>query len=60
MKQKELKNLAKKIAEYEKQIQTSTDSIVVEKAKDEILKLTEHVSIFEIDQLDELIQKYLE
>jgi hypothetical protein len=61
MKKKELKNLAKKIAKYEKFIQSSTDEKEVSKARLKILQLSEEVT--ELDdffQLDILISEILE
>ena len=61
MKKKELKNLAKKIAKYEKFIQSSTDEKEVSKARLKILQLSEEVT--ELDdffQLDVLISEILE
>lgn len=61
MKQKELKNLAKKIAKYEKIIQTTDDANERHKAENEIMKLTSSVKNFDdIMALDELIQDILE
>lgn len=57
MKQKELKNIAIKIAKNEFIIQTSKDKEEVEKAQDEILKLSHRVSSLEdMMMLDDLIQ----
>ena len=57
MKQKELKNIAIKIAKNEFIIQTSKDKEEVEKAQDEILKLSHRVSSLEdMMILDDLIQ----
>ena len=61
MKQKELKNLAKKIAANEMIIQSSTNEKEVEKAQDEIFKLSSRVtSIEEMILLDDLIQEILQ
>jgi short-subunit dehydrogenase involved in D-alanine esterification of teichoic acids len=60
MKKKELKNLAKKIADYEYIIQTSKDSAELNDAKNEIFKLTSAVRGFEeLDLLDEFVQENL-
>ena len=57
MKQKELKNIAIKIAKNEFIIQTSEDKEEVEKAQDKILKLSHRVSSLEdMMMLDDLIQ----
>lgn len=61
MKQKELKNLAKKIAANEMIIQSSEDEKEVEKAQDEIFRLSSRVtSIEEMILLDDLIQEILQ
>ena len=61
MKQKELKNLAKKIAANEMIIQSSEDEKDVEKAQDEIFRLSSRVtSIEEMILLDDLIQEILQ
>ena len=60
MKQKEIKNLAKKIAQQEKILQTSTDSHEKARAEQEIIKLSACVkSIEEMVALDEAIQDLL-
>ncbi len=60
MKKKELKNLAKKIANCEYIIQTSQDSDELNKAKNEIFKLTSGVTSFEdLDYMDEMVQEFL-
>lgn len=60
MKQKELKNIAIKIAKNEFIIQTSKDKEEVEKAQDEILKLSHRVSSLEdMMILDDLIQELM-
>lgn len=56
MKKKELKQLAKKIAEAENNIK---NNINVEESKQFIMRLTSQVDIEYLDQLDELIQEYL-
>ena len=60
MKKKELKNLAKKIAECEYIIQTSQDDYEKNQAKNEIFKLTNSVHNFEdLDLMDEMVQEFL-
>lgn len=60
MKKKELKNLAKKIAENEYILQSSNDEYEKQQAKEEILKISSGVHSFEdLDLLDELIQENL-
>lgn len=60
MKRKELKNLAKKIAEAETIVQTSTDTEAVNQAKNHIFELSSKVeNLDEIFLLDELIQDFL-
>ena len=61
MNKKELKNLAKKIAKYEKIIQTTEDVKERRNAENEIMKLTSSVKSFDdLMTLDELIQDILE
>lgn len=62
MKKKELKILARKIAEAEKIIQLNSDKTAVEEAKNTISALMENPAIgFEdIMELDELIQEILD
>lgn len=61
MKQKELKNLAKKIAKYELIIQQSEDMNVRAKAEAAIMELSGKVdSIEDIVIIDELVQEYIE
>ena len=61
MKQKELKNLAKKIAKYEKIIQTTKDADEKHNAENEIMKLSSCVkSLEDMMIIDELIQDILE
>lgn len=60
MKQKELKNLAKKIADAEYIIQTSDDKKAVAKAQKDILELSKKVSkIEDMMIVDELVQEIL-
>lgn len=61
MKQKELKNLAKKIAKLELTIQNTDDANVIAECEQEIMYLTGRVTSFEeIDILDEMIQEILQ
>lgn len=62
MKQKELKNLAKKIAKAEILLsQTALDAEEKRKAEDEIMKLSGKIkSIEDMVILDDLIQEYIE
>ena len=61
MKQKELKNLAKKIAKLELTIQNTDDTNVIAECEQEIMYLTGKVTSFEeIDILDEMIQEILQ
>lgn len=60
MKQKELKNLAKKIAMAEQVIETSDNEEEIQQAKECIMKLTRKVtSIEDYGLLDELILSYM-
>ena len=60
MKKKELKNLAKKIAECEYIIQTSQDEYEKDQAKNDIFRLSNGVHSFEdLDLMDEMVQEYL-
>lgn len=61
MKQKELKNLAKKIAKYELIIQQSDDMAERAKAETAIMELSGKVdSLQDIMIIDELVQEYIE
>ena len=61
MKKKELKNLAKKIADAEYIIQNSTDAKEVSKAQDAILELSgKAMSLEDMMIIDELVQEILE
>lgn len=61
MKQKEIKNLAQKIAKYERIIQTSDDKKQVRQAEKEIMKLSSSVSSLEdMVAIDELVMEMLE
>lgn len=60
MKKKELKNLATKIAKYEKIIQNSVDQAEIKQAENEIMKLSSHVDRLEdMMMIDEMIQDIL-
>ena len=60
MKKKELKNLAKKIADAEYIVQTSDDKKKVAKAQQEIFELSGHVeSLDDMTVIDELVQEIL-
>ena len=61
MKKKELKNLAKRIADAEYIIQHSEDAKEVARAQDRILELSGKVtSIEDMMAIDELVQEFLE
>lgn len=61
MKQKELKNLAKKIAKLELTMQDTDDPAVIAECESQIVYLTGRVTSFEeIDTLDEMIQEILQ
>ena len=61
MKQKEIKNLASKIAKYEKIIQSTQDAKEKRKAEEEIMKLSSSISnVEDMLQIDELVQDILE
>lgn len=61
MTKKQLKQLAKKMAELEYTIQTSPDKNAVDLAKDKMIKAQESadIELEEMVLLDEMIQKYL-
>ena len=60
MKKKELKNLAKKIADAEYSIQTSDDPKAVAKAQDIILEMSgKAMSMEDMIAIDELVQEIL-
>lgn len=60
MKKKELKNLAKKIAEAEHIIQNSDDAKAIAKAQDTILLLSgKAMSLEDMIIIDELVQEIL-
>ena len=61
MKKKELKNLATKIAKYERIIQTSSDKKEVRQAEEEIMRLSSSVDRLEdMIAIDELVMELLE
>lgn len=60
MKRKELKNLAKKIAQAEYTIQTSNNQEEIQRAQMEIMTLSSHVdSLEDITIIDEMVQELL-
>ena len=60
MKTKELKNLAKKIANAELIVQTSEDPQAVRKAQNQIMEFSSHVhSLDDITTIDEMVQEIL-
>ena len=60
MKTKELKNLAKKIANAELIVQTSDDPQDIYKAQNQIMELSSHVhSLDDITTIDEMVQEIL-
>lgn len=61
MTKKQLKQLAKKLADYEYTIQTSNDPYKVNEAKDRISQLTESsdLEVEDMVALDDMIQKIL-
>lgn len=60
MKKKELKNLAKRIAEAEFIIQTSSDKKEINKAKNQIIELSNHaIDLEDMAVLDDMIQEIL-
>ena len=61
MKKKEIKNLATKIAKYERIIQTSSNEKVVRQAEEEIMRLSSSVDRLEdMVAIDELVMELLE
>lgn len=61
MKQKELKNLAKKIAKLELIIQNSDDKNAIRDAENQIIQLSGRVDkIEDMIIIDELVQEYIE
>ena len=60
MKRKELKNLAKKIAQAEHIIQTSNNQDEIQRAQMEVMNLSSHVdSLDDITIIDEMVQELL-
>lgn len=60
MKKKELKSLAKRIADAEYIIQTSSDKKEINQAKQTIMSLSNHaIDLEDIMMLDELVQDIL-
>ena len=60
MKRKELKNLAKKIAQAEHIVQTSDNQDEIQHAQIEIMTLSSHVdSLDDITIIDEMVQELL-
>lgn len=60
MKRKELKNLAKKIAQAEHIIQTSDNQDEIQRAQIEVMTLSSHVdSLDDITIIDEMVQELL-
>ena len=60
MKKKEIKNLAQKIAKYERIIQSSDDKMV-RQAQEEIMRLSSSVdSLDDMVAIDELVMELLE
>ena len=61
MKKKEIKNLAQKIAKYERIIQTSDDKQLVRQAQEKIMEITSSVnSLDDMIAIDELVMELLE
>jgi hypothetical protein len=61
MKQKELKNMAKKIAKAELVIRDSNDPEAIKRAESEIMKLSGHVDRLEdMVIIDDLVQEILQ
>ena len=61
MKKKEIKNLAQKIAKYERIIQSSDDKKLVHQAEKEIMRLSSSVdSLEDMVAIDELVMELLE
>jgi phage shock protein A len=61
MKQKEIKNLAQKIAKYERIVQTSDDKKTVRQAQEKIMELTSSVtSLDDMVAIDEAVMELLE
>ena len=61
MKQKEIKNLAQKIAKYERIVQESDDKHLVRQAQEKIMELTSGVtSLDDMIAIDEAVMELLE
>lgn len=61
VKQKELKNLAKKIAKLEMIIQSSDNSDEISRAQEEMIRLSSHVdSLDDVIAIDELVMEILQ
>ena len=61
MKQKEIKNLAQKIAKYERIVQNSDDKYLVRQAQEKIMELTSSVtSLDDMVAIDEAVMELLE
>ena len=61
MKQKEIKNLAQKIAKYERIVQTSDDKHLVRQAQEKIMELTNGVTSLDyMVAIDEAVMELLE
>ena len=60
MKRKEKKQLAEKIAKYERIVQSSDDEKEIKEAQNKILELSSHVdNIEDIMEIDEMVQDLL-
>ena len=60
MKRKEKKQLAEKIAKYERIIQQNTDEELIKEAQTKIMELSSHVDdINDIMEVDEMVQNLL-
>lgn len=60
MKRKEKKQLAEKIAKFERIVQSSTDKKEIKRAQDSIVELSSHVdNITDIIEIDEIVQDLL-
>lgn len=60
MKRKEKKQLAEKIAKYERIIQQNTDEELIKEAQARIMELSSHVdNIDDIMEVDEMVQNLL-
>ena len=60
MKRKEKRQLAEKIAKYERIVQNSTDKKEIKEAQNKIIELSSHVETIEdITDIDEIVQDLL-